>query len=884
MPRTCKQCRRVNPREAAYCYRDGTPLDGQGDSSAVDAGSRPFSAPFVLPSGRSCRNFNQLAVACREDPNGAVAVLAKGHLATFLGAQGRADLADAAETAAHSAAQTANGERALDEFLGRLPAPALRPGSLQVEPAVIDLGTLQPGQSRRGELVLTNRGLRLLYGSANCEGCPWLSLGDGPERQRFLFQFSDRVVIPVRIIGRCLRAYRDAQEGQVQFESNGGPVTVTVRVRVPVRAFPDGVLAGAASPRELASKAKHAPAEAAALIQSGAVARWYESNGWTYPVAGPTASGQAAVQQLFEALGLVKPPHVELGEESVELRGNPGQKFEYVLAVVTHEARAVVAHGSSDQPWLHVGPTVFRGRSAFLPLTVAAVPARPGETLHACVTVTANGNQRFTVPVTLVIGGQPVAAAPAPRPVAAVVPRATPAAVPVARPAVSPPGPGGSTSRSRWQTLVPAGLLALVLLGIVLRDLLAPAAQGSKPPPETDTVPRVEIRFHDAQREDELEKRWLTDPSPTLRFGLVALYQGKEVGSGAAVNRLTFDPWGRTNNTCLRFDHKDERLFGSARGRWEDSEDRNWKDEQGQTHNGVRSTWICDDLHIEVTQLVELVRGEASRLLDTAQVHYQIANRDTRDHTVGIRFLLDTFIGGNDGVPFTIPGDSELCDTLKDLRDTKDRPLPDFLQALETANLARPGTIAHLRLRLEDVPEVPERVTLGAWPNDKLRVLDRKAEGPLTLWDVPFLSMKSLELNDSAVVMYWKEQPLKAGARREVGFAYGLWNLVTAGNALAVTVDGVFRPGKALTVVAYVNSAGGEGEETATLTLPDGFKLLAGTLTQALPRAAADAQGGNRPITWRVEAGPTGQYQFTVKTSTGVSQSVPVEIKSEIFQ
>ncbi len=688
----------------------------------------------------------------------------------------------------------------------------------------------------------------------------------------------------MRVIGRQLRAFRDPQEAQVLIESNGGPVTVTVRVCVPVRPFPDGVLAGAASPRELASKAKHAPAEAAVVIESGAVARWYESNGWTYPVAGPTAKGQAAVQQLFEALGLVKPPHVELGEESVELHGIPGQKFEYVLAVVTQEPRAVVAHAASDQPWLQIGPTVFRGRSAFLPLNVPAVPARPGETLHARVEVTANGSQHFNVPVTLVIGGQPTVVAPASRPVASVPARSGAAAVPVARPAVPPPSWGKTAPQRRWVTLLPAGLLALLLVCLAVRDLLAPAVAPTKPPPQSDPVPRVDIRFHDSRRDDELEKRWLTDPSPTMRFGLVTLYKGKEVGSGANVNRLTFDPWGRTNNTCLRFDGTDERLFGSARGRWEDSEAKGWKDDHGQAHDGTRSLWICDDLHIEVTQRVELVRGQASGLLDTAQVHYEIENKDMRDHTVGLRFLLDTFIGGNDGVPFTIPGDSDLCDTLKELSDTKEKPLPDFLQALETADLAHPGTIAHLRLRLDDMAEIPERVTLGAWPNDKLRVLDRKALGPSTLWDVPFLSMKSLGLNDSAVAMYWKEQPLKPGARREIGFEYGFWKLASAGSALGVTVDGVFRPGKTLTVVAYVNSVGLTGDETATLVLPDGFKVLSGSPTQPVPKAAADVRGGNRPITWRVEAGSVGQYEFTVKTSTGVAQSVPVEIKQEIFQ
>ena len=36
-------------------------------------------------------------------------------------------------------------------------------------------------------------------------------------------------------------------------------------------------------------------------------------------------------------------------------------------------------------------------------------------------------------------------------------------------------------------------------------------------------------------------------------------------------------------------------------------------------------------------------------------VRYQIENKDTQNHKVGLRFLLDTYIGANDGVPFTIP-------------------------------------------------------------------------------------------------------------------------------------------------------------------------------------------------------------------------------------
>jgi hypothetical protein len=416
-------------------------------------------------------------------------------------------------------------------------------------------------------------------------------------------------------------------------------------------------------------------------------------------------------------------------------------------------------------------------------------------------------------------------------------------------------------------------LLALTLAAVVWRDYLAPPALAALAPPPTgpDPVPRLAVHFDDAKKNDELEKQWMTDPLPTRRFGLVTLRNGTEVGTGVNVRRLTFDPWGRTNNTCLRFDRTDERLFGSARGRWENSQ-------------GGGQTWICDDKKIHVTQFVDLLRGEQSNLLDTCRVRYVIENQDKRAHQVGLRFLLDTFIGGNDGVPFTIPGDPALCDTLKDLPGAgSKKPLPDFLQALEKPDLAHPGTVAHVRLKVAQL-EPPARVTLGAWPNDKLRILDRRANGPNTLWDVPVLSLKALGLNDSAVVLYWAEKPLPPGGRREVGFEYGPWGLAGQSSRLAATVDGIFRPDGELTVVAYVNSAGPEEENaTVTLTLPDGFALLEGSQTQPVPKLPRDAGSSNRPVTWKVHAGPIGQYELTVRSSAGPAQVVPVEIKSAIF-
>jgi hypothetical protein len=858
MARTCKRCHCVNPSEAVYCHHDGALLDGRaGDSGAIDVGARPFSVPFILPTGTICRTFNELALACHAAPKAALDLLRAGHLESFLAAQGRADLA----RAAHVAARAPDRPRGLDDFLNQLPTSVLRPAKLRVAPEVIDLGTVRPGEDRTCELTLHNDGMRLLFGSASCDDCEWLSLGHGSRSKRRVFQFTDRFDLPVRVVGKNVRAFGKPQAGVILLESNGGTVSVTVRLSSPVKPFPEGVLAGALSPRELASKARDVPKEAAALIENGAVARWYQANGWEYPVPGPPAVGLAAVQQFFEALGLVKTPRVELSEESIRLQGRPGEKVEYTLAAITQENRAAVAHAKSDQPWLQVGATIFRGRSAFLPLTIA-VAGRPGETLRATLSVTANGNQRFQVPVALEVGGLVRAAAPA----------ATRPASPV------------SGGRSLWPALLPALLLVVLLLLAVARDVMAPS-QGKPPSPvvELDPTPRLQIRYNEAKQNDLLDQVYFTDPQPTMRFGLVTLQNNQEVGAGANVRRLTFDPWGRTNNTCLRFDGKDERLFGGKGGRWEQLHADRWKDDQGQEHEGAESVWVYDAPKIAVTQHVELLRGEQSLLLDTCRVSYLIDNRDKKDHKVGVRFLLDTFIGGNDGVPFTIPGATDLCDTWLDLpAQAKDRKVPDFLQALEKPDLAHPGTIAHVRLKLENM-EPPERVTLGAWPADGLRVIDKKANGPLTLWDVPVPSMKTLKPADSAVVIYWKDDALKPGARREVGFEYGLWNLHSQGSRLAATVDGVFQPERELTVVAYMNLAGEENaDETATLELPDGFALIEGDKTQPVPKRT-NAQSGNRPVTWRVRAGSTGDHVLKVTTSSGPAQDLPVRIKGEIF-
>ena len=53
--------------------------------------------------------------------------------------------------------------------------------------------------------------------------------------------------------------------------------------------------------------------------------RWYELNGWDYPIQGPAAAGVGAVQQFFESLGVTTPPRVAISEVMVKIEGRPAR-------------------------------------------------------------------------------------------------------------------------------------------------------------------------------------------------------------------------------------------------------------------------------------------------------------------------------------------------------------------------------------------------------------------------------------------------------------------------------------------------------------------------------------------------------------------------------
>jgi hypothetical protein len=986
MPLVCRVCSRLNPDPARYCFHDGAALHG-AQEGPIAVGERPFLTPFVFPSGKSCRTFNELLLACEADWPAGRDMLRQGFFESFFGGLGRADLA----LAARQAGGEPDGDDGLDRLLAALPGER-RPPVLVVEPREVHLGQVRRGEDRRFKLRLQNEGMGLLAGAVQSEA-PWLAVGEGAGVASKVFRCRNELALDVHVHGKALRAHPRPQEGRLVVTGNGGVFAVVVRVEVPLTPYPAGVLAGALTPRQLAEKARAAPRDAAPLFESGAVARWYEANGWTYPVQGPAASGMAAVQQFFEALGLTHPPRVQLSQTHVQLSGPAGGSAEAFLFVESSENRPVYAHAVSETPWLHAGRAKGHGNTVKIHLRVPTVPALPGEKLQGKALVTANGNQRFTVEVTLAVHpGSPSRGYRDPPPVrrskeseeilavppdtvrvvAAPVLEVPPTPASKARrvhlgpedppapaggpddyrrapfvadePAAphlvpAPPSPNwdppgfedprgreeqarapqpaaphlaplpivgddaaGRRRRRTWPHLLPLAALAALLLLAVVHDLLLPGGEGEGPDVvAVDPTKVLDLRFNDQPLGAEY-------PGATMTFGLAAVNGGK---------RLMFDALGRTNNTCVRIDGADY-LFGNPDlaafpagtpvhnhagvARWVQTRAPLGTDASGRARDGARSVWEVLGLPgqpcgVRVTQTVEVVPNAQTGKLDTCLVRYTLHNADAAAHDVGLRFLLDTYIGDNDGVPFTIPGKAGLCST----RQSFERPeeVPDYIQALENESLLAPGTVAHVQFRVPGELESPTRVLLGGYPDGPLKQLGYPlANGWFTPWEVPPVTIRELfdrraELRpadpgerplrdpvpDSAVTLYWDVRRLEPGARRAVGFAYGLGVVASSEGEgkLLLTLGGRTVKGGEFTLTAL--RASPLPGERLTLVVPPGDRFdLLGPAEQAVPAVAGGSARPISTVTWRLRARRVGRSALVVRSTAGVSQKQAVRI------
>jgi hypothetical protein len=268
----------------------------------------------------------------------------------------------------------------------------------------------------------------------------------------------------------------------------------------------------------------------------------------------------------------------------------------------------------------------------------------------------------------------------------------------------------------------------------------------------------------------------------------------------------------------------------------------------------LATTYQYDD--ILVTQELSIVRGAGSRMLDTAGITYRLANQGKVSHQVGLRVLLDTKLGPNDGAPMRV-GENILKIPTKFLADK----LPDYWQAFD--DLSNPSVISQGTYRSSDGSVTPPQAAIFA---DWGTLADEVWEPQLDP-NQGFIR-KDEDEPDTATAMFWYPAALDPGKSLVYATNYGIGyaSITPARLTLGLTAqkDATFEYERTqpITITGYLkNDSSFDGNNvTLSLKLPEGLKFQTGSkLTQTIPTFKT---GDELQASWVVV--PTGSVSGNV--------------------
>ncbi len=277
---------------------------------------------------------------------------------------------------------------------------------------------------------------------------------------------------------------------------------------------------------------------------------------------------------------------------------------------------------------------------------------------------------------------------------------------------------------------------------------------------------------------------------------------------------------------------------------------------QAVTNEGVVTEYRYN--RIRVVQTLSFFRNPSTRVKDSVQIKYDILNSDTVPHNVGLRIMLDTKLGQNDGAPFRIGEKSITSEMMFSGRD-----IQEFWQSFDS--LESPTVIAQGLLSLpDDGITSPDRLYLANW--------GKLADNP---WDAPLEMGHSFVREgetdqDTSLAMYWDDKPVQPNQQRTVKTVYGIGGVSVAYGqfTLGLTAPAELYAfhGREISLLGYVTNSGGYDAKDVDVDfeLPEGFEPVSGKTHYHIPQ---------------MRRGETGQYALKVRITADVSGVVPIRLK-----
>jgi hypothetical protein len=204
---------------------------------AKSAAAEPFSRPFRLATGATCRSWDDFLTVSAQNWPGLREELSSGRLSAYLRTQNRTDLLP-------NETQHASADERLDAWLARLPTTREALPDLDVHPAVVKVRAVAGGGVTRQKVVVTNTGYRLLRSTVRVESpkTDWMRVDPRYAGQPFVTPEQSEIAIEVQIPETVTTPLRAV----LLVESNGGSRRVEVRIDPPLKAEPIPEVASAA--------------------------------------------------------------------------------------------------------------------------------------------------------------------------------------------------------------------------------------------------------------------------------------------------------------------------------------------------------------------------------------------------------------------------------------------------------------------------------------------------------------------------------------------------------------------------------------------------------------------------------------------------------------
>jgi len=255
------------------------------------------------------------------------------------------------------------------------------------------------------------------------------------------------------------------------------------------------------------------------------------------------------------------------------------------------------------------------------------------------------------------------------------------------------------------------------------------------------------------------------------RSGRFALYYLADVAKNQYVP-LLYDQETRTTYATLMVDDKPYKMGDASEFRVSVSQEPG-----GGARIEYRSSFCV------VKQSFAFVASPGSAMRDGVTIGFSIENVSQKDATVGLRFLMDTWLGEKASAHFWVKSMGPVSGESVLAGDSAD----PWIRSVETVS----GTEANLQVQLTAPATRPDRLVAANWKrlNDAAWSFDASSSRNFTL--LPY------SINDSAVALYYEPLTIRPGSTRDIVVILSQANdgyPAVASQAVSPTVSAITSP------------------------------------------------------------------------------------------